>query len=135
MKKDIVIPEVKDIHVVAINEWSEDFGKDMWYVYLLNAGEQTIEMPIVVSQASGKVNNQEKKTASLRHTYKEVAPFNAIRLEILTADLLELNNHFQVTFFKGNQLYDKKYIFKARSISVKKQVDIEAIQAKGIFAQ
>ncbi|MCB9427150.1 MAG: hypothetical protein H6584_09040 [Flavobacteriales bacterium] len=135
MKKDIVIPEVKDIHVVAINEWSEDFGKDMWYVYLLNASEQTIEMPIVVSQASGKVNGEEKKTASLRHTYQEVAPFNAIRIEILTNELLELNNNFQVTFFQNNQLYDKKYIFKAKSISLKKQVAIEAIQAKGIFAQ
>lgn len=36
MKKDIIIPPVKDVYIVAIQEWNDDFMENSWYVYLLN---------------------------------------------------------------------------------------------------
>ena len=135
MKKDITVPEVKNVHIVAINEWSSDFDANVWYVYLLNASDTVIEMPMVVSKAQGMVGNEERITSSLRHSYKEVAPFNAIRVEMMTTDVLVLENIFQVTYFSENQLFEKKFIFKANTINETNQVEIKSIMAKGIFAE
>jgi hypothetical protein len=135
MKKDIVIPEVKNAQVLAIREWSDDFGSDVWYVYLLNTYETNMEMALVVSQAQGVIKDEERLTSALRHSYKEIAPFTAVRLEMLTTDVLELNNTFKVSFFIGNQMFNKDFTFPANSILEDNQVEIATLHTQGVLAR
>jgi hypothetical protein len=135
MKKDIVIPEVKDVYMVAIYDWNNDFNQWDWYVYLINTTDEPLEMPMVVSQAQGIINGEMRLTSELRHSFKEVKPHTAIRVEYLTPDVLVLQNEFFVTFFLNGKLFDKKYIFLAGSINETALIPLPEIDKKGILAQ
>ena len=63
MKSDIKIPEVENIFLAAIHEWSDDFMEKIWNVYLINDSDFKIESVMVVSQAFGTLNGEMKKTS------------------------------------------------------------------------
>ncbi len=134
MKKDIVIPQVKNVHVAAIKAWHEDFEDHLWTIYLINNQNVVIDNVMVVSKASGTLNQETKKTSVLRHAYLEINAYSAIRIEILTPDLLELNNEFMVTYFQNQQLFDKNFIFPKKYFQAEELQKIPVIEALGIMA-
>jgi hypothetical protein len=116
MKKDITIPEVENVFLAAVQEWSDDFMEKIWYVYLINDSDFQLDGVMVVSKAFGTLEGEMKKTSLLRHAFVEVPAVSVVKIEMLEKSVLLLNNEFMVTFFIGDKLYDKKYIFKANSI-------------------
>lgn len=116
MKKDITIPEVENIFLAAVQEWNDDFMENVWYVHLVNDSDFQLDGVMVVSKAFGTIDGEMKKTSLLRHAFVEIPPVSVVKVETLEKSVLALNNEFMVTFFIGNTLYDKKYIFKAHSI-------------------
>jgi hypothetical protein len=116
MKSDIKIPEVENVFLAAIQEWSDDFMEKIWYVYLINDSDFQLDGVMVVSKAFGTLDGEMKKTSLLRHAFVEVPAVSVVKIEMLEKSVLLLNNEFMVTFFIGDKLYDKKYIFKANSI-------------------
>lgn len=116
MKKDIQFPKVENVYIVAIKEWNEDFGENCWYAYLLNNSEEKLEMAMVVSNATGIINNEEKKTGNFRHVFNEVLPESAVKIELLENNVLQLNNNFMLSYFLNGKLYDKTFLFEANSI-------------------
>ncbi|HLV47206.1 MAG TPA: hypothetical protein VKY32_09225 [Flavobacterium sp.] len=135
MKKDIEIPQVKDVHIVAIREWNDDFMENSWYAYLLNDTDKKLDLAMVVSDAYGTINGEERKTATFRHAFKEVAPKTAVKIELLENNVLQLNNEFRLSYFINEKLFDKKFIFEANSITENALIDLPAIPRTGIFAQ
>uniref|UniRef100_UPI00404A7CA7 hypothetical protein n=1 Tax=Flavobacterium sp. TaxID=239 RepID=UPI00404A7CA7 len=133
MKADIIIPKVENVHIVAIQEWSDDFQENCWYAYLLNATNEPLEMAMVVSRAYGLINGEERNTMSLRHAFAKVEPQTAIRIEFLENKVLELNNEFLLSYFLGNKMYDKKFIFHANSINVNAQTDLPVLNKQGVL--
>lgn len=133
MKKDIIIPKVENVHIVAIQEWSDDFQENCWYAYLLNATNEPLEMAMVVSRAYGLIDGEERNTMSLRHAFAKVEPQTAIRIEFLENKVLELNNEFLLSYFLGNKMFDKKFIFNANSINVNAQIDLPVVNKLGIM--
>ena len=134
MKADIIIPKVENVHVVAIQEWSDDFQENCWYAYLLNATNETLEMAMVVSRAYGLIDGEQRNTMSLRHAFAKVEPQTAVRIEFLENNLLQLNNEFMLSYFIGNKMFDKKFIFKTNSINEKGQSDLPVISKRGVIA-
>ncbi len=116
MKKDIIIPTVENVFLAAVQEWSDDFMEKVWYVYLINDSDFQLDAVMVVSQAFGTLEGEMKKTSLLRHAFVEVPAVSVVKIEMIEKSVLVLNNEFMVTFFIGNTLYDKKYIFKAHAI-------------------
>lgn len=116
MKKDIQIPEVENVFLAAVQEWNDDFMEKVWYVYLVNDSDFQLDSVMVVSKAFGTINGEMKKTSLLRHAFVEIPPVSVVKIEMVEKSVLALNNEFMVTFFIGNTLYDKKYIFKSHSI-------------------
>ena len=112
MKADITIPEVENVFLAAIHEWSDDFMEKIWNVYLVNDSDFTIESVMVVSQASGTIDGEMKKSSLLRHAFVEIPAVSTVKVEMIEKSVLQLNNDFMVTYFIGNKLYDKKFIFK-----------------------
>lgn len=133
MKKDIIIPKVENVYVAALQEWNDDFMEKTWYAYLINDSAEKLEAAIVISSASGLLNGEERKTSSLRHMFAEVLPNTATKIELIENNVLVLNNSFMVTFFIGNTLYDKNYVFKAGSINEDDVTEIPVIFKDGVL--
>ncbi|PWA06880.1 hypothetical protein [Flavobacterium psychrotolerans] len=117
MKKDITIPTVENVFLAAVQEWSDDFMEKVWYVYLVNDSDFQLDGVMVVSKAFGTIDGEMKKTSLLRHAFVEIPAVSVVKVEMVEKSVLALNNEFMVTFFIENTLYDRKYIFKANSIS------------------
>ncbi len=113
MKKDIEIPKVENVFLAAVSEWSDDFMEKIWNAYLVNDSDFDIKSVMVVSKAFGTIDGEMKKTSLLRHAFLEVPAVSVVKIEMIEKSVLQLNNEFMVTYFIDNQLYDKKFIFKA----------------------
>lgn len=135
MRKDIIIPEVENVFVAAVQEWSDDFMEKVWYVYLVNDSDFLIENVLVVSKAFGTIDGEMKKTSLLRHAFVEVPSVSVVKVEMVEKSVLALNNEFMVTFFMGNKLYDKKFIFKANSINETDTEEVPILFVEGVIVR
>lgn len=133
MKKDIEIPKSENVYLAAIQEWNEDFQENNWYVYLINANLQPLEMVIAVSKAYGTINGEMKKTGVFRHAFAEVKPNQAIKIELLDKQVLSLNNEFKITYFLNNKMYEKNFVFRTNTINEKALSPLPVIEKKGIL--
>jgi hypothetical protein len=133
MLKDYQIPEVKNVFFAAVQEWSDDFMADVWYIYLINDSDFDIDSVMVVSKAFGTIDGEMKKTSLLRHAFMQVPAVSAIKVELLENSLIQLNNEFMLTYFIGNTLYDKKFTFKANSVSPTNTEEVPILFKPGVI--
>ncbi len=112
MKSDIKIPEVENVFLAAISEYSDDFGENVWNVYLVNDSDFDVESVMVVSKAFGTIDGEMKKTSLLRHAFVHVPAVSVVKIEMIEKNVLQLNNEFMLTYFIKNTMYDKRFIFK-----------------------
>jgi len=131
MRKDIEIPEVKDVYVAAVLEYNKDFNTHDWYVYLINAGSEPLETVLIVSQGY----DQKDVTSVMRHSI-EVLPANGYaRVEYLEDSVLRLDNFFTITFFIGSTLYDKRFELPAHSVIEDNRVELPVMTKQGVLAR
>ena len=135
MKKDIIIPEVENVFMAVVQEWSDDFMGKVWYAYLVNDSDFQLDGVMVVSKAFGTLDGEIKKTSVLRHAFAEIPEVSVAQIEMIEKSLLALNNEFMVTFFIGNTLYDKKFIFKANSIQEANQEEVPILFVEGVIVR
>lgn len=135
MKKDITIPEVENVFIATVQEWSDDFMEKVWYAYLINDSDFNIESAMVVSKAFGTIDGEMKKTSVLRHAFVEVPAVSVVKIEMVEKSVLALNNEFMLTFFIGNTLYDKKFIFKANSINENNTEEVPILFVDGVIVR
>ena len=135
MKKDIIIPEIENVFIAAVQEWSDDFMEKVWYAYLVNDSDFDIDSVMVVSKAFGTIDGEMKKTSVLRHAFVQVPAVSVVKIEMIEKSLLPLNNEFMLTFFIGNTLYDKKYIFKANSINENNLEEVPILFVDGVIVR
>ncbi|MDA8957004.1 hypothetical protein N9H31_00475 [bacterium] len=130
MKKDIQIPEVKNVHVAIVFEYNDIYKTDDWNVYVINNKNTDLEMMVIVSQGFS-----ETKTTSVLRKKITLLPANSFaKIELIQPDLFKLNNRFQVSFFEENTLYEKTFIFKQNSIKEGILRMIPEIKKRGILA-
>lgn len=135
MQKDITIPEVENVFLAAVAEWSDDFMEKVWNVYLVNDSDFDLEGVMVVSKAFGTIDGEMKKTSLLRHAFTGIASVSVAKVEMIEKSVLVLNNEFMVTYFIGPTLYDKKFIFKANSIHEKAAEEVPILFVDGVIAR
>lgn len=135
MKKDIVIPQVENVYVAAIQEWSDDFMEKKWYAYLINDSDFLLEGVMVVSSASGIIDGEPRKTSMLRHAFVEIQPVSFMKIEMIEDSVLVLDNQFMVTYFIDNVLYDKTYTFKAHSVHEDYTSEVPLLFKDGIMIE
>ena len=130
MKKDIQIPEVTDIEMAIVYEYNDLYKTDDWNVYLINNKNVDIEMVVIVSQGFS-----DKKTTSLLRKKIEKLPANSFaKIEYIQPELFKLNNRFQVTFFEGNTLFEKTFLFKENTVKEGALRMIKQLKKQGILA-
>lgn len=135
MKKDIIIPEVENVFMAVVQEWSDEFMEKVWYAYLVNDSDFQLDGVMVVSKAFGTLDGEMKKTSILRHAFAEIPEVSVAKIELIDKSLLVLNNEFMVTFFIGNTLYDKKFIFKANAIQEANQEEVPILFVDGVIVR
>ena len=135
MKKDIIIPEVENVFMAVVQEWSDEFMEKVWYAYLVNDSDFQLDGVMVVSKAFGTIDGEMKKTSLLRHAFAEIPEVSVAKIELIEKSVLALNNEFMVTFFIGNTLYDKKFIFKANSIQEANHEEVPILFVDGVIVR
>jgi hypothetical protein len=135
MKKDITIPEVENVFMAVVQEWSDDFMEKVWYAYLVNDSDFQLDGVIVVSKAFGTLDGEMKKTSLLRHAFAQIPEVSVAKIELIEKSVLALNNEFMVTFFIGNTLYDQKFIFKANFIKEENQEEVPILFVDGVIVR
>lgn len=129
IKKDIHIPVVSDIEVAVVYEYNDIYKTDDWNVYIINNKNIAVEMMVIVSQGFS-----ETKTTSLLRKKLDKLPANSFaKIELIQPDLFKLNNRFQVTFFEGNTLYEKTFLFQENTIKEGTLRMIPEIKKRGIL--
>lgn len=131
MKKDIEIPEVKDVHVAAVKVFNEEFEAYEWNVYLINNTNEALEMVLIVSKGFDK----KRETSLMRHKIEVLPAKNFAKVEYLQDDVLKLNNEFKVTYFAGAKMMEKNFLFKSNTINESLVIEIPVIPEKGILAK
>ena len=130
MKKDIQIPEVKNIHIAVVYEYNDIYKTNDWNVYVMNNKNADVEMMVIVSQGFS-----ETKTTSILRKKIDVLPANSFaKIELIQQDLFKLNNRFQVSFFEDNTLFEKTFVFKKNSIKEGSLRMIPEIKKRGVLA-
>ena len=135
MKKDIQIPTVENVFLAAVQEWSDDFMENVWNVYLVNDSDFDLDSVMVVSKAFGTMDGEMKQTSLLRHAFVLVPKVSVVKIEMIEKSVLHLNNEFMVTYFIGNTLYDKKFIFKAQSITPDYVEEVPILFVDGVIVR
>ncbi len=132
MKKDIPFLPVEGIQVVVARKLNELNAYD-WQVFLINQNEQPIHTVFVTSRGYGEKDGEEQKTATLRHFFVSIEPNAHELIETIIPDVFHLNNEYWVSYYVGNQIYDKKFIFVPDSITEQHLVNIPALGLEGIL--
>ena len=135
MKSDITIPKVENVFLAAVQEWSDDFMENIWNVYLVNDSDFDLDSVMVVSKAFGTIDGEMKKTSLLRHAFMQVLAVSVVKIEMVEKSVLRLNNEFMVTYFIGSTLYDKKFIFKAQSITPDYVEEVPILFVDGVIVR
>lgn len=130
MIKDIVFPEVENIAIAVAQEIE---GLDEYEVYLINLKQTDIQNVLISSTGYGVINDQQKKTSTLRHYFEEVKQHDYIKIEPIQKEVFGLNNEYWVSFTLNNQLYDKKFVFLPETIIDSNFINIPIIGKKGVL--
>jgi hypothetical protein len=129
VKKDIDIPQVKNVFIAAVREKHEEYGSLDWNIYLINDRREAIEGVLIVS----KGYDGNKETSTMRHSITNLPPQSFAKVEFLQDEVLQLNNEFSVSFFAEGKMFHKKFVFQKNSINEKALQDLPVMPNKGVL--
>ncbi|WP_452218479.1 hypothetical protein [Lacinutrix undariae] len=131
MKKDIDIPKVEGVYLAVVNEYNDIYKTQDWNAYIINDKEVDLEMVLIVTSGYS-----EKKMTSIFRKKLDLLPKKSYaKIELMQEDLFALNNQFQVTFFEGNQMFDKTFTFEKNTINLAALQALPLIEAKGVLVK
>lgn len=131
MKKDINIPVVKDVFVAIIHEYNDIYKAHDWNAYIIN--DKNIDLEVVLIVTSGY--SKEKTTSIFRKKLDKLPAKSYAKIELMQEELFTLNNQFKVTFFEGNTMFDKTYLFRKNTINKNALQPIPLMEARGVLVK
>lgn len=132
MKKDIEIPEVKNV-TIAVVRTKNILHQDEWKVMLINNNDHAIENTLVASKGYGEREGEPQRTSTLRH-FLEIVPAQGVALvEPIDPKLFHLNNEYWVSYYVGAQIYDRRFVFVPESICEKNLTFIKELDMEGVL--
>ena len=132
MIKDLPENEVKDIAVAVALE-AENVESKTWYVYLINLKKEPIENVLITSKGYGERNGEQVKTSVLRHMIPLMGSNSFKLIEPIDEQTFGLNNEYWVSYYIGNQIYDKKFIFLPESIVESNFIHLPIVNKPGVM--
>jgi len=132
MKKDIEIPEVKNIKLAVARE-KNLLNQDEWKVYLINNNFFPLENTLVASTGYGELEGEPKRTSTLRHFLETVPAEGFAIIESIDPALFHLNNEYWVSYYVGTQIYDRRFVFVPGTISEENLISIKELEKEGVL--
>lgn len=105
MKKDLDIQEVIGVYIAFLP------NRDNWSVYIINNRKEPLETVIINASGEGNVQGQEKHTATLRFLLNDIPAESVKSFEVLMPESLKLNHRYWVSYYVGNRIFDKKFVY------------------------
>lgn len=119
--------------MAAVPEEGDHPGVETWYIYLINLKPESITNVLVSSRGYGEINAEAVRTSELRHFLEELPPQSFVKIEPIMEELFALSNQYWVSFYVGEHIFDKKYVFLAESIQRSNLTDIPIMGTKGVL--
>jgi hypothetical protein len=129
LKKDIHIPEVKDVYIAVVHDYNENYKVYDWNAYIINDKAVDLEMVIIIT----KGYSEAKKTATFRKKIELLPAKSFAKIELLLDDVLAINNRFDVSFFENNTVFEKSFEFRKNTINEKALQNIPLMDVKGVL--
>ena len=136
MKQDISFDPVEGVSVAIVPDEPAltPEGQSIWQVYLLNHNPFPLQNVIINANGYGLKEDGEKvRTSTLRFLFEEVPPHAAVPVEPLDSALFHLNNQYWVSYYRGEQIFDKKFIFVPDSIVPDNFTHISLLDKVGVL--
>jgi len=132
MIKDLPKNEVTDIGIAVVLE--EEFATEKsWKVYLLNLKKEEIKNVLVSSKGYGPYQGEEVKTSVLRHFLGDMKPLTYKVIEAIQEDLFSINNEFLLSYYIGDTIFDKKFVFVTESVVESNFIRIPLVNKPGVM--
>ena len=131
MKKDIEIPKVQGVYIAVVNEYNPVYKTQDWNAYIINDKDFDLEMLLIVTTGY----SEQKITSIFRKKIDLLPKKSYAKIELMQEELFVLNNTFKVTFFEGNNMFDKTYLFRKHTINLTALQNIPLMNAKGVLVK
>ena len=131
MKADIIIPKVEDVYIAIVNEYNAVYKTQDWNAYIINNKDVDLDMILIVTSGYSK----NKTTSVFRKKLDTLPKKSYAKIELMQEELFALNNTFKVSFFEGNAMFDKSYLFRKNTINLKALQAIPLMEAKGVLVK
>ena len=129
MKKDIEIPKVEGVYIAVVNEYNDIYKTYDWNAYIINDKDVDLEVVLIVTSGYSK-----DKTTSVFRKKLDILPKKSYaKIEMMQEELFALNNEFKITFFEGNSMFDKTYLFRKNTINEKALRPVPLMKVKGVM--
>ena len=131
MKKDIQIPKVEGVYIAVVNEYNNIYKTQDWNAYIINNKEVDLEMGIIVTSGY----SEDKTTSVFRKKLDKLPRKSYAKIKLMQEALFALNNSFKVSFFEGDIMFDKTYLFRKNTINLKALQPVPLMDVKGILVK
>ncbi len=132
MKRDIEIPEVKNVTIAIVRE-KNILNQDQWAVHLINNNDFPIENTLVTSTGYGEKEGETQRTSILRHFLETVSQNSSALVEPIDSQVFHLTNEYWVSYYVGPQIYDRKYVFVPDTICEENVIFIKELEQEGVL--
>lgn len=130
--KDIEIPEVRNV-TLAIARKQQPGESAEWKVYLINSNDHPIENTLVASNGYGEKEGIKQRTSTLRHFLETVPAHGAALIEPIDPAVFHLNNEYWVSYYVGDKIFDKKFVFVPDSVREENLSYIKELEMEGVL--
>ena len=132
MKKDLPQNIVEGV-AIAVVLMSETPEVKNWTVYLVNLKNEPITNVLITSKGYGEKDGKQVKTSLLRHSIGDVAAQSYAGVEAIDTEVFGLTNEYWLSYYIGNTIYDKKFIFLPESIVDVNLIRIPLVNKPGVM--
>jgi hypothetical protein len=131
MKLADLIKPMEGVKVAVVHEIIEEIPG--WFMYLINEKDVAITEVLIQSFGKGEMDAWPVKTSTLRHRMERLDARSFKRIEMLIEEVFFLENTYWVSFYEGEQVYDKQFVFPPDSINEQNCIDIPMVNLPGIL--
>jgi transcriptional regulator of heat shock response len=132
MKSDLPENIVEHVAIAIVLDSATPEAK-LWKVYLINLKDQALETVLISSKGYGEKDGEKIKTSVLRHSLGKVEAKSFIQVELIDEQVFGLTNEYWLSYYLGNQIYDKKFIFVPESIVETNMIRIPLLNKAGVM--
>lgn len=132
MKKDIEMPEVKNVTLAVVRE-KNILNQNEWRVFIINKNTYPLENTLVASQGYGEKESEPQRTSTLRHFLDTVPAEGFAMVEPIDSALFHLNNEYWVSYYVGTQIFDRRFVFVPDSICEANLTFIKELTMEGVL--